>query len=144
VTVNGDNADEPNEPFKVNLSGPINATIADGTGVGTIIDDDPSGGGGCTKNCPPTGTTLSISDATVTEPDAGTVLATFTVTLSSPSAGTVTVNYATANGLKYGATAPGDYLPASGTLTFDPGQTTRTIDVTVNGDTYRRPTRPSR
>jgi hypothetical protein len=139
VTVNGDNADEPNEPFNVLLSGPANATIGDGTGVGTIIDDDPPGGGGCTKNCPPAGPALSISDALVTEPDAGTAEITFTVTLSPTSSGTVTVGYSTANGTKNGATAPSDYLAASGTLTFVPGDTSEPISVTVNGDLVPEP-----
>ena len=31
---------EGNETFTVTLSEPVNATIADGEGVGTIIDDD--------------------------------------------------------------------------------------------------------
>jgi hypothetical protein len=51
----------------------------------------------------------------------------------------VTVNFATANGAKFGATAPSDYLATSGTLTFNPGETTKTIDVTVNGDTVPEP-----
>jgi hypothetical protein len=138
VTVNGDNTNEPNEPFNVLLSNPTNATISDGTGVGTIINDD-SGGGGCTKNCPPAGPALSISDATVTEPDTGTVVASFVVTLSPSSTGTVTVNFATANGTKFGATAPSDYLATSGPLTFSPGETTKTIEVTVNGDLVPEP-----
>jgi tetratricopeptide (TPR) repeat protein len=40
VLVNGDLTVEPNETFTVNLSGPSGATIADGTGVGTIVNDD--------------------------------------------------------------------------------------------------------
>jgi hypothetical protein len=35
-----DTAAEPNETFTVTLSNPVAATIADGTGVGTITDDD--------------------------------------------------------------------------------------------------------
>jgi hypothetical protein len=50
------------------------------------------------------------------------------VTLSAPSDQVVTVNFATADGT---ALAGADYLAASGTLTFDPGQTTKTIEVTV-------------
>src|SRR5262249_35111374 len=44
----------------------------------------------------------------------------------------VTVQYATANGT---ATAPADYtaIPLT-TLTFNPGQTTKTVTVAVNGD----------
>jgi hypothetical protein len=48
IQVKGDRTPEPNETFFVNLSNPTNATIADGQGQGTIINDDglqPSGGG---------------------------------------------------------------------------------------------------
>jgi hypothetical protein len=78
--------------------------------------------------------TLSIDDATVAEGDAGTTTATFTVTLSeAPGSGeTVTVDYATSDGT---ATAGTDYVAATGTLTFAEGETTKTIAVTVNGDT---------
>lgn len=61
----------------------------------------------------------------------GTSLAAFTVTLASPSAQAVTVKYATSNGT---ATAAGDYTPASGTLTFAPGETRKTITVVITGD----------
>jgi hypothetical protein len=40
VQVSGDTIDEPDETFQVALSNPSGATIADGTGVGTILDDD--------------------------------------------------------------------------------------------------------
>jgi hypothetical protein len=123
VLVIGDTLAEPNETFFVNLSAPVNATIADGQGVGTIADDD-------------TGPVLFIDDVSVTEGNAGTVNATFTVSLSSASGQTVTVDYATANGT---ATAPADYLPGSGTVTFPPGTTTRTVIVTVNGDLLDEP-----
>ena len=73
---------------------------------------------------------------TVTEGNAGTTAATFTVTLSAAATFPVTVNYATANGT---ATAGSDYTAASGTLTFAPGQTSKPITVTVNGDTAVEP-----
>ena len=41
VLVNGDRLAEPTETFFVNLSDPTNAFIADGQGVGTILDDEP-------------------------------------------------------------------------------------------------------
>jgi len=41
VAVIGDNLNEPNKNFFVNLTTPVAATIADGQGVGTIVDDDP-------------------------------------------------------------------------------------------------------
>src|SRR5262249_4514297 len=40
VVVNGDTVVEANETFFVNLSGAVNATIADGQGIGTINNDD--------------------------------------------------------------------------------------------------------
>jgi hypothetical protein len=49
---------------------------------------------------------------------------------------TVTVNYATGNG---SASAPPDYAATSGTLTFDPGQTSKTVTVNVAGDTLDEP-----
>jgi hypothetical protein len=76
-------------------------------------------------------TTLTIDDATVTEGDSGTVEAVFAVHRSDNLAGTVTVNYSTANG---DALAGSDYVAASGTLTFGPGETTKTIKVLVKGD----------
>ena len=71
---------------------------------------------------------LSIDDVTMVEGDSGGITATFTVTLSPASDQTVTVDFASADDT---ATAPDDYLPAGGTLTFDPGQTTQSISVTV-------------
>jgi subtilisin-like proprotein convertase family protein len=63
-------------------------------------------------------------------------LAAFTVSLSAASATPVTVNYATANGT---ALAGSDYEASSGTLTFAPGQTTRTILVRTLDGTIAEP-----
>jgi Calx-beta domain/FG-GAP-like repeat len=41
VAVIGDNLNEPNKNFFINLTTPVNATVADGQGAGTIVDDDP-------------------------------------------------------------------------------------------------------
>ena len=120
VPVVGDTLDEANETFVVNLSAPQNATLGTPSqGTGTITDNDPT-------------PSLRIDDLSVTEGNSGTVTATFTVTLSAASGRTVTVNYATSNGTA--TAASGDYLAASGTLSFAPGITTRTVAVTVNGD----------
>jgi hypothetical protein len=115
VLVNGDRLGETNEAFSVNLSSPTNATITDGQGVGIIIDDEPH---------------VSISDVTVAEGNSGTRAATFTVTLSAAYDANVTVTYATANGTSAGS----DFTATSGTLTFTPGQTAKTISVVVKGD----------
>ncbi|HEX8286252.1 MAG TPA: Calx-beta domain-containing protein [Pyrinomonadaceae bacterium] len=119
VAVAGDTTDEANETFFVNLSTPANATVGDGQGTGTINDDDGA-------------PSLSVGDVTVTEGNASTTAATFTVTLLPASGQTVTVNYATADGT---ATALSDYTAVSNSLTFTPGQTSKTVTVNVNGDT---------
>ncbi len=79
---------------------------------------------------------ISINDMAVPEGNAGTTSATFTVTLSSSSTDTVTVQYATANGT---ATAGSDYVTASGTVTFTPGDVSEPVSITVNGDTTFEP-----
>jgi hypothetical protein len=79
---------------------------------------------------------LAIADASVTEGNAGTTPASFTVTLSAVAGQNVTVAYATANGT---ATAPSDYTAATGIVTFPPGQTTRSVVVSVAGDTTLEP-----
>ncbi len=77
-------------------------------------------------------TRLSINDIRVAEGDSGTTNARFTVTLSSPSSKPVTVDYATSDGT---GRAGSDYDAVSGTLTFAAGETSKTIDVPVHGDT---------
>ena len=119
VPVSGDRSDEDDETFSVDLSSPTNATIGDGHGVGTIVDDDPA-------------PEVSISGGSVTEGDAGTSALTYTATLDAPSGKRVSVDFATADG---SAHQPEDYTARTGTLTFEPGETTQHIDVPVAGDT---------
>lgn len=77
---------------------------------------------------------ISIGDVTWAEGNAATTLFTFTVSLSAASSQSVTVNYATANGT---ATAGSDYHAKTGSITFIPGETTKTIAVLVIGDRQR-------
>lgn len=72
---------------------------------------------------------LSISDASVNQPASGIANLVFTVTLTPASASTVTVNYTTADGTALAGT---HYTATSGNLTFDPGQTSRTISVPIS------------
>ena len=121
ILVTGDRRGEPNETFFVNLSSPTNATIADGQAVGTIVDDEPR---------------ISISDVTKTEGKKGqTTLFTFTVTLSAAYDQAVTMSYSTVNATA--TTGNGDYIAKTGTLTFAPGETTKTITIEVKGDSKR-------
>jgi hypothetical protein len=64
-------------------------------------------------------------------------LAAFAVSLDSPSASPVTVNFATADGT---AKAGSDYVATSGTLTFAPGETSKTILVQTIDDNLSEPT----
>jgi glucose/arabinose dehydrogenase len=80
---------------------------------------------------------VSINDVSVSEGNSGTTTAGFTVSLSTASSQTVTVNYATANNT---ATAGNDYINASGTLVFAPGQTSQTLNVGISGDVLNEDT----
>jgi probable HAF family extracellular repeat protein len=73
---------------------------------------------------------LNISDASVTEGNDGTRTANLAVALSAASTQQVTVDYGTANG----TASSSDYAAATGTLTFDAGETSKTIAVVINGD----------
>ena len=73
--------------------------------------------------------TLSVADTSVTEA-AGAMLE-FPVTLSGTSPSTVTVEYTTVSGT---ATSGEDFVATSGTLTFTPGQTSKSVRVSVMDD----------
>lgn len=75
---------------------------------------------------------ISISDASIVEGNSGSTSLLLTVTLSSISSQTVTVDFFTANS---SATEPSDFTAVNGTVTFNPGETSKTIAVPVNGDT---------
>jgi large repetitive protein len=85
---------------------------------------------------PPPQPSLSISSVSMSPGSGGTTF-TFTVTLSMASTQTVTVSFATADGSA--TVADNDYLANSGTLTFNPGQTSLTISVQVPGDSGTEP-----
>jgi len=123
VGIQTDTVPESNEKFLVSLSNATNATWNNRIGVGTILNDD-----GIFS--PPL---ISIADASIFEGNTGSQNLDFTVTLSASSLSTVKVNYNTNNST---AIAGSDYqaIPTT-TLTFNPGETTKTISVPVNGDT---------
>jgi hypothetical protein len=75
---------------------------------------------------------LSIQDVVVAEPTNGTANAVFAVSLSATHTQAVTVSYSTINAT---ATAGSDYEAGNGSLTFDPGETNKTIVVAVLADT---------
>jgi|GEM_PF-821807 len=74
---------------------------------------------------------ISINDVETAEGDVGSKKVVFTVGLATPSSEVISVNYATSDGTAF---ANSDYEATSGTLTFTPWTTVKTITVTVNGD----------
>ena len=118
VLINGDTVDETQETFFLDISNVQNATVGSSRGNGFIVDDD--------------GPTISINDVSVTEGNSGTKAATFTLTLSGPSVETIAIRAITTPGT---ATASTDYNSINLVLIFQPGTVTRTLDVTILGDT---------
>jgi len=118
ITIAPDTLDENNETVILTMGTPTNGNIGTTTvHTATITDDD----------APPT---VQFSSASGSG-DEATTPATATATLSAASGLTVTVAYATANGT---AVQPGDYTSTSGTLTFNPGETSKPINVPIIDD----------
>ena len=128
VPVIADNKYEDSETFGFTITSgtPAVAVKSDGGfAVVTITDDD----------IPPVATeqpSFSITDAAVTEGNTGVVALNFTVKLSAASQHTETVKVTTADS---SAKQPGDYSSKEATLTFAPGDLSKTFQVAVNGDT---------
>jgi len=106
------------------IARPANAALGTARAIGRIADFAP----------PPR---ISVGEVSLNEGNSGRSDATFTVTLSSAAVKTVTVAYATAD---LSATlADTDYVAASGTLTFAPGETQKTVSVGITGDMKLEP-----
>lgn len=119
VPILGGRTPLPNEMFTVNLDHAVNDTVDPslGVGTGTIVPTP----------------WLSVGDASVVQGTSGTTSAVFEVTLNpSNTDQPVSVDYGTTDGT---ARAGTDYQPVSGTLTFAPGETTKSITVPVLGST---------
>ncbi len=124
VPLCADAVDEPDETFTMTLSGAIGATLFGGgatqAATGTILDDDKPN--------------ISINDISLLEGNAGTTAFTFTVLATSAETAPMTVNYTFAHGSTANSDFSGGALPAGGTLTFAPGEMSKTITVLVSGD----------
>ena len=98
------------------VSGPVDVLL-------TIVDDDAA-------------PTVGIDSPSVTEGNTGEADLDFTVSLSAASGKQVTVNYAVDGADAGTATSGADYEAlTAGTLTFAPGETSKTVTVKVTGDT---------
>lgn len=116
-----DVAIEGDETFSVNVTSAEGATVGDGSGQVTILDEE----GG-------SGNVVSIGSASVAEGDPGAYqFAYVPVTLRSPSATPVTVTYSTGAD---SASSPGDYADRTKTITFPAGVRVRWALVYVVSD----------
>jgi hypothetical protein len=124
IVLVGDALDEPDEHFSLVLSNPQGGVLlGDATADVTIVDDDdPS--------------LVTTGDCAAPEGDATGGTCTVPLAVSPASGHTVTVAYTTADGT---ATAGTDYAAASGTVTFAPGETQKTVPVALIGDTAVEP-----
>jgi sugar lactone lactonase YvrE len=137
IVVRGDTVIEPSEYIVVSFHDPTNAPLTGvwGLGFATITADD---------------SVLRPDFWDTREDNSGTTVLDVPILLSSPSSVPVTVQWNTlfVPGARPGGWAVGtvqadpgiDYVPASGTLTFPPGETQLSASITVNGDTVMEPT----
>lgn len=123
VLVNGDKLVEATEHFTVRLSNATNATITQASAYGAITNDD-------------TYPTLIATNRTIIEGNLAdsTIMVQFRLNKSYPDS--VKFNYATSDST---ATAGIDYLSASGTVVFNPGDTLAYIPVSIQGDRINEP-----
>ena len=110
VPIVPDTVDEADETFRLNLSAPVNATVSVGQSVATIDDDDGP-------------QVITAAEASGAEGNGGGDAARSAFAVGrSPQA--VMVGYQTSDGT---AVAGGDYIAASGTVTFPAGATLATV-----------------
>jgi hypothetical protein len=106
VDLTGDDTVELDESFSVELSLPTNATIGDGSGAGTIANDDAA--------------TVSIDQvAQVEGSGGGTVPLVFNVTLDGPVDVAVTVDVDSADGTAEDEGGAGDYSAVHDVVSFN-------------------------
>ena len=110
---------ESNETVALTLATGTGYTIGTTTAVtGTIVNDDVP--------------VINLSaNQTIVEGNTNPQNVTYTVTLSRSDTRVITVNYATANGT---ATAGSDYTSRTGTLTFNSGVTSQSINIPILND----------
>jgi hypothetical protein len=123
VLLTGDVLDEFDETYGVGLLAPVDATIADGQAVGTILNDD----------LPPR---VSLSDCSLQEGGTGYAGCVITATLSGPSGKPISLDLVSGDD-DVGpnpATAVEDYSPRTRSLSFVPGSTVEVGSFPVRGD----------
>lgn len=128
VGISGDTQLESDENFTLNLTAleiPVGIsaiTVSPAAIVGTIVNDD--------------AIALSVNDVRGPEGTASPVQFNFTATLSSASSIPVTVNFNTIDGT---ALSSSDYTARTGTLTFAPGELSKTTAIAITNDNVTEP-----
>ncbi|HEX7314813.1 MAG TPA: Calx-beta domain-containing protein [Pyrinomonadaceae bacterium] len=127
VQLLNDTIDEDTQGFNVTLNNPTGGVALGGNSTTSVnvLDDDR----------PPVAE-VDITGPIVAEGNTGTTPAVFKVRLNSVSERSISVSYSTINGT---ATPPQDYVAVSGSLTFAPGETVKTVGVPVHGDVVPEP-----
>ena len=123
ITAANNDVDAPDKTVTVSATATNDRGVTDPQAVTLTITDDDL-------------VELSVDDVSVAEGDSGSTTLEFTVTLDPAAKGEVTVDWATTDGT---ATAGTDYASGSGSLTFGVGETSKTVTVTVTGDTVDEP-----
>jgi len=129
INVKGDTEIEPTERFVVRILNPVNATITSATAIGVIRNDDAGS------------ISISATDANKLEGDSGVTVFTFTVTRSRDIVGDTSVSWVVVRTGLNPADANdfvGGVLP-SGVVTFSGSETTKTINIEVQGDDQLEP-----
>ena len=128
VSVNGDTTVEPTETFFVNVTNVTGASVTDGQGQGTLVNDDVEPA------------TVEFSSADYSEDESQTAV--LTVQRFGNLSGTTSVNYSTEGENPLGAQATGgsactsgvDFIHASGTLLFAAEENSKEIQIQLCGD----------
>lgn len=123
VPMNGDYSLEPDESFTVNLSNPVEVSLSTVSVIGTILNDDNPEG-------------WVVGHAGRLEGNSGDQKLIVYIGLNSIPTETVSVDYSTVDGT---ALAGEDYTAASGTITLQPGETWKSVEIMVHGDTLIEP-----
>lgn len=128
VPIRNDSIHETDETVLLSLENPAGAELGEpASATLTLVDDDAAS--------PPT---LIVDNLRISEGPAGrSATADAVFVLSAPSSGASSIDYATRAGSAV-ATAPdacgADFEASSGTVRFEPGETRKTVRLTVFGD----------
>jgi hypothetical protein len=126
LPIDDDRNVEALESFQLALANPVNAQIANDRVTATVVDNDRVADSINPAN-------LSVSDVVLDEQD-GSAL--FYVTLNRATTAPFSVDYATQD---RSTTAGSDYIAASGTLGFAPGETVQAVRVSLSDDALAEP-----